>query len=278
MTISAISPNFQGKRSNVEAFINMDEQKIRQLAYLKTAQKVDTKKDRKVTNALFYAAPIAAGIAVAALRGGKPEKIFSKQVNGVTARIARGFKEAGFWAAALGAVDMLGFAKNKVAEKSPEVRKFDKEHPVVSMLTMLAAGIGAIMLVNKGGAKLGKMKAPKFLQKFATKADKFFANNGVVKSVKGGLKKFSAKVPVALKDIGKTALNWAPTMLLFGGLFHSIGSASKENREFAKNYSQLKERQAQLAQARIRELSIQNDYLMQDADNAEEIEILNETK
>ena len=63
-------------------------------------------------------------------------------------------------------------------------------------------------------------------------------------------------------------------MLLFGGLFHSIGSAGKQNRAFVKNYTEIKDKQAALTKARLRELSMQNDFLMQDPENREEIELL----
>ena len=142
------------------------------------------------------------------------------------------------------------------------------------MAGMLAAGIGAIMLVNKGFTKLGTLTAPKFMQKGTAKVDKFLNNNAFIQNCKKGLLNLADKTPSALKEIGATALDWSPTLLLFGGLFHSIGSTSRQNREYVKNYTELKEKQSQLAQARVRELSVQNDFLMQDAQNQEDMALL----
>ena len=276
--ISAIGPNFQGRRDNIDAVINADDNTIRQVAYLKTAAKYNPERERKITNALFYSAPTAAGLATAVLSKGGKTKIFSQQVSGLGARAAKGLMVAAGWTAALGAIDLLGFGKKKLNEHSPEARRFDREHPVLSMLGMLAAGVGAILLVNKGASKLSKLTAPKFMQKATEKADKFLNNNAFIQNCKKGLLNLSQKTPSALKEIGATALDWSPTLLLFGGLFHSIGSASRQNREFVKNYTELKDRQSKLSQARVRELSMQNDFLMQDAKNREEIELLNNPK
>ena len=143
---------------------------------------------------------------------------------------------------------------------------------------MLAAGIGAICLVNKGAGKLAQLEAPKLLKKWTASADKFLNTNKKVQGMKGKLLKWAGKTPVALKDIGASLLSWSPSLLLFGGLFHSLGTAGRQNREFAENYNNLKNKQEALAKARIRELSVQNDFLMQDAQNREEIALLNNPK
>lgn len=273
MNIQAINPSFQGKRDRVDAFINMDDNKLRQMAYVKTVNNFDEKKSRRVTNALFYAAPIAAGLGVALLSGGNT-KIFSKEVTGLAARAAKGLKVAAVWTAALGAIDLLGFAKNKLSQKSPNVRKFDREHPFMSMAAMIAAGFGMIALVNKGAAKLAKVKAPKFMQTATEKVAKFLNNNKLIGSAKAGVKRLLAKTPSALKEFGKTALSWAPTALLFGGLLHSISSNNAENKEFAKNYNDLREKQTRLTRARMAELTVENDFYKLDPKNREDVELL----
>lgn len=275
MQVSSINPSFSGRRDNIDMMISMDDKAIRDAAYLKTASRYNHEKSRKITNALFYSAPIAAGLATAVLSKGGNARIFSTKVSGLGARAANGLKVAAGWTVALAAIDLLGFAKRKLADNSPEVRQFDSQHPFMSMGLMLGAAIASVIGVQKGAVKLGKLDAPKFLQKAAVNVNKFLNNNKTVQSMKSGLLKFAEKTPHALRDIGKTALEWSPTALLFGGLFHSISSAGKENREFYNNYTELKEKQATLAQARVRELSMQNDFLMQDARNREDIALLN---
>lgn len=276
MQVSSIGPNFQGRRDNVDALIGMDDNTIRQLAYMKTSAKIDHDRNRKVTNALFYNAPLAAGLATALLTKNGNTKLFSKELTGTAGRMAKGLKVAAYWTVGLMAIDLLGVFKKKLAQKSPEVRKFDKEHPLLSMGTMIAAGLGAFALISRGAGRLAKVTAPKFMQKVTERAANFLNESRIMVKAKNGYKNLLAKTPSALKEIGATALDWAPTALLFGGLFHSIASANAENREFAKNYTELKEKQMNVSRARVRELAMQNDFLMQDAQNKEDVEILND--
>ena len=99
MQISAIStPNFSGRRDNVDALIGLDDNSIRQIAFAETSAKFDRKKSNRITNALFYAAPVAAGLNAAVLTKGK-SKIFSKEVTGMASRAASGLKVAALWTA-----------------------------------------------------------------------------------------------------------------------------------------------------------------------------------
>ena len=274
MQVSAIStPSFKGKRDNVDALIGLDDNSVRQIAYMQTTSKFDRKKSNRTTNALFYSAPLAAGLATAALTKGN-SKLFSKELTGMAARVARGLKTAALWTAGLAAIDSLGYAKRKVVENSPKAREFDRKHPVISLMGSLAAGVGALILVGKGYNKLAAKKAPGCFRRWTDSAAKFINENKMMVSAKDGLKKMLAKTPPALKNLGATVLDWSPTMLLFGGLFHSIGAANAENRDFVKNYTTLKNKQSALAQARVRELSMENDFLKTDVQNKEDLELL----
>ena len=262
--ISAIGPNLK------DSIVNLRESDIRTLAAVQTEADINRKKDRKITKALFYTAPVAAGLTAAVLEGGKADKIFSKSVTGLAARASRGLKTAAIWTAGLAALDLMGFAKNKLAQKSPEVRKFDREHPLLSLGTMLAAGVGVLALVNKGAGKLGKIEAPKFMQNGTEQVAQFLEKNKFVNKMKNNILSVFNKTPDSLKEIGATALNWSPTMLLLGGLFHSSASARKEDIAFAKNYNAIKEAQMEAAKERIAELSEQQ----ADAEEIENFAIL----
>ncbi len=274
MQISAINPGFQGRRDRVDELINMDDESIRRIAYLKTAQKANNKKHQKITNTLIAAAPVAAGIGVAVFSKGKPTKIFSKSVSGLAAKLANGLKVGALWGAALGAVGLVGAAKNELSKASPEVRKFDREHPVLSILTLLAAGFGAIALTGKAAGKLAGVEAPKFLQKATAKTAKFINTNKTIASVKNSVNKFGSKVPSALKEAGATLLDWAPQLLLLSGLFHSFGHSSAVNRDFNNNYVELKEKQLNLSKARQRELQLENDFFKQEEQNREDLALV----
>ena len=260
MQISSVSPNFQGRRDRIDELISLDDASVQRIAYMKTMSHADEKKHRRITNGLIMAAPVAAGLATAAFTKGNT-KIFSKEVSGLAAKLANGLKVGGLWAASLGAVGLVGMAKNELSKASPEVRKFDKDHPLLSLATLFAAGLGAIALVNKGAIKLGSVKAPKFMQNATEKVAKFLNKNKQITSLKNGVKNLSVKTPEPLKNIGASVLSWAPQILLLGGVFHSISHGSAVNREFAKNYNELKEKQLDLAKARQRELAMENDFL-----------------
>lgn len=273
MQISAIGPNFQGKRDRIDELINMDDNSIRQIAYIKTASQSNDKKSNNVTKALFAAAPIAAGLAYGIATKGN-SKIFSKNVTGFAAKIAEGLKVTGLWAASLGAVSLVSKAKSELSKASPEVRDFDNKHPLMSMTALFAAGFGAIALVNKGAAAIAARKAPKLLQKGTETVAKFLNKNKQVGAVRNGVNKFAEKIPPSLKAAGYTVLGFAPTVLLLSGVFNSIGHSARKNQAFAANYNEIKDTQIKLAQARQRELSMENDFLKQDIENKEDLELL----
>lgn len=275
MQVSSINQMVPSRQDFRNALIGMDDDSIRQIAYLRTTQRINQRKNNKVNNALFYSAPLAAGLGMALLSKNGATKLFGNELSGIAGRMAKGIKTAAYWTAGLAAIDLFGKARNKVAEKSPELKKFDQQHPLLSIGTMLAIGFGILTLVNKGAGKLTTLKAPEFLKKGTEKLAKNINNSKFVISAKDKLIKLAGKTPSALKEIGETALNWAPTALLFGGLFHSISSANAVSKEFNKNYTNLKEAQLELAKSEVAKLSVENDFLKQDPQNAEDIALLN---
>lgn len=274
MNIQTIGPNFQGKRDNVNALINMSDDDIKKLAYLKTKENSNDKRNRRRTNALFYSAPIAAGLAQAVFNN-KSTKLASKVLTGNTARVANGLKTAGYWGASLAALDLLGFATNKLINKHSETSQdFTKNHPLLSIGGMLAAGLGTIALTGKGIARLGKLKPNKMLTKMTEKAANFLNTNKTIVKMQNGLAKISKNTHPALKELGAITLDTAPTALLLGGMFSAFLSGNKTYKGFENNYFNLKAKQEDLAKARIAELEVENDILKQDLQNKEEIEVL----
>ena len=69
-------------------------------------------------------------------------------------------------------------------------------------------------------------------------------------------------------------MSWSPHILLLGGVLHSLSHGSAVNREFNKNYNEIKEKQLNLAKARQRELVMENDFLKTDAQNREDLALL----
>lgn len=274
MNIQAINPAF-GTRSNaktdkLDAFINMDDNHLRQLAYAKSAEEFNEKKSRRVTNALFYAAPLAAGVKAAAFNDGSATKIFSKKVSGLAGRAARGLKVAALFTAGLAALDTMGVGVGKLINKSDKVKNLYNDHPFLSLGALVGAGLGVIALLNRGAGRLAAVKAPKFLQKGTAKVAKFLNTNKHIAKAQNAMKGLAAKTPAALKEFGVSALEWAPTALLLGGLFHSVSDINKKNRVIAKNYTQLRNFQSELTKQRVNQLVAENDSLNALSDDEEE--------
>lgn len=278
MQISAIStPSFKGNRDNVDALIGLDDNSLRRIAYAQTEAKFQDKRPGRISKALILGAPLVAGLGTALLTKGK-SKIFSKEVSGLGARLAEGLKTTGLWTASLAAAAAVGVGKEKLSKNSESVRKFDNNYPLLSVFATLATAIGALALVYKGGARLGKINAPKFMQKATANVDKFLANNKTVTGMKNTVKGWLAKTPDGVKRFAKGTLDWAPTMMLMGGIFGGADANNTKNRDFVRNYAELKNKQAQVAQARVRELSMENDFLKTNPKNVEDLELLKNPK
>lgn len=275
MTISAVTPYYNKKRENVDALINMSDKDIQTLAYIRTQKNVNMKKNSKVSNLLFYSAAPAAGLA-AALCANKPSKIFNATLTGLGARAARGLKTTARWAVTLGALDLMSYANSKLRQKSKTAHDFSQKHPFLSFGTLCAIGLGVISLVGNGASRLGKLKAPNFMKKAAEKAGEFLNNNKTITRAKNALIGVKDKTHPSIKDIAKTGLYYSPTALILGSFLNSVSGSNKIVREFSKNYLELKDKQNKVAQSRVLELSLQNDFLMQDPKNRESVELLEE--
>ena len=106
--ITGSARNFTGKRDNIEAFINLNDGEIQKLAYLKTVQKVNDKKHRKLDRTLMNLVPVAAGVAAAVLTKGK---LFTQK--GRLEKLMVLGETTAKWFAAFGIIDLIFAGKNK---------------------------------------------------------------------------------------------------------------------------------------------------------------------
>lgn len=274
MKISSVNQSFQGRRDNVDMAINLDDANIRYLAAAKTASESSYKKDKRLSNALIYSSALAAGL-VSAMYPAKQEAfLFSKRFRGLGNRVVRGAKTAGIWAAGLASIDLMNRGFKALRRNSETYRNFDEKHSVISSVAGIGAALGALNLVDRASDALGQLKAPQFLQRFAVRANKFLNNNETIKNAGEFIRGNIEVLPKSLKNIGRIALIWAPPALILSGVMNSMRASFKANKEYHQNYSELKDAQSVLAQARVRELSVKNDILMQNPQNSEEMELL----
>ncbi len=272
--------NFKGKRDNINAFINLDDRSIQQIAYLKTIKSVDDRRHRKLDKKLMAAVPVAAGIASAAfLKGkfftnkGRLEKIM--QFSGTTAK----------WFAAFGIIDLVFAAKNKVEQKSEKAQNFAKNNPLLSFAGAAALSFLAIAGAKKGFGKVLNKYGVKIVDKYdenitkaLLKTGELLDNNKILNKIAKGKAKISKKIPSAIKEFGKTLLSWSPVLIGTGAVIHSIDHNKTKMRTFADNYNDLKTKQLNLARKRNVELSLQNDFFLTNPKNKEDLELLKDPK
>ena len=243
MQINAINSaqTFSGKRDNIDAFINIDDETVRKAALVKTLQSVDTQKHKKLDNMLNYGIPLAGGLQYAAMSG-KGARL---------AGFGRGFAGWGLFLTGMyAALKVINHAKNK----NENVNNFVSNHPVMTSIGTIIASYFAGNYAIKGGNKL--------LAKFAgtdayTKKLKPALNN--IKNSKGMQNiakyadKLAAKTPSAIKHTAKLAAVWSPLALILGSLAHSINHRNKVAAVYADNYSTIKNKQFELAKRRAAE-------------------------
>ncbi len=276
--ISSYDKGFTGKRDNIDGAIAQDDRYVRAYAYQKAMHDVKDKKHRKISNALWYSIPVAAGLSSALLTRGKVS-LFGKEIGGLASKLTAGIAGALPWAITLGVADAVVGANNLALKKSENFREAERKHPIVSFLGIIAAGVAALTLIPKGLSKLAGKIGPKTYERLGRGAKNIANIINKVKTpgfISKPLAKLSEKTPAIIKNGAKAGISLAPTALLLTSFFHSINHNVDKRREFEKNYSAMKDTQLKLAQARVNELKLQNDFLMQTPENKEDLEIVKE--
>ena len=162
MQISAVSlnsPNFKASEEE-KRFAALSDSALRTLAWNKASVEVDDKRHKRLDNAIYCSLPIAGGISTLAqkmdyrpfktgLMSVPPHKLRA-------AKLARAGMVAGAWGVALGAVSALWGANNIAEKHIKSVKEFNKEHPVLSTLSVLAASFGAVILANRLSGKIAQ--------------------------------------------------------------------------------------------------------------------------
>lgn len=276
-SFAAYNPR-RDRRHNIDSIIALDDNSVGKLAYLKTIDRVEDDKHRKITKGLFSSIPFVAGLATAILLPAQ-SKFLSKNLSGVSARLLNGAKSSAVWGALFGTGFGIYAIKDKLEEKSPAVDKFTSQNKLLTFAGCVGAYMGALAL---GGKYLPKLFSNTIkhinpasiakLENGALKSAEKFNGLSFVKTIQKqahNLKTSKFLAPFA--DVVKSALDWAPSILLVGAGLHAFNHSQVRNSELIKNYSEMKDYQMKLAKARIRELSLQNDFLLQDAQNRKDL-------
>ncbi len=265
----------RNRRQHVDEVINLDDASVRRLAYAKTVKNLDDEKHRKLNNYLLMSVPFAAGLSSALLNPAK-SSVLSKSITGTAARLLNGAKSTALWGMLFGLAGAISAGRNYLEKKSPEFDKFTQNNPLLTFVGSVGAFAGVIALGNKAlpkvletaGEYIDAKSVEKLSDKLVAKANGF-NNNKFVKAVAGKAEDIANNKYLApLKSFAKTIVSWAPMTLLCGSVVHAFNHGNAKREEFAKNYTEIKDFQHKLAKARIRELAMQNRYLMQEVKNS----------
>lgn len=239
---------FQSARdTQLEQFAALDDKAIRKLAYKKASHDVNDKKHKRITNALYYSIPLAAGVAAAirnpgligsAIKGAKNVDLsrYGRLNNFVSTTLG--------WATAFLTIDAVFGAKRYADKKIPDMKEFSQKHPVLSSLGTIGVGIAALFGVNKGLSKLATKALKKVPEKEITKSvvdvAKKLNNSKMLNSISKQLK----KVPASIKAFTAGVMDYAPLLLIISSITHSFSHDKVKTVEYQKNYNNLKTAQA----------------------------------
>lgn len=223
-------------REELEQFAAADDKTLKGFAVQAASEAVNDKKHRRISNAIWYALPIAGGLAAVVRNPG---------VIGRIPKLKVFTKNAALWAGTFAVIDATFGAKRVLDKNSNFSREFSKEHPVLSTVATVAASIGLLILAGKGASKLVDKygaNVTKFLKDH--KVDKFIKENKLITSAMKQVR----KLPSAIKNFAKGVIDWSPMLLIFTSIAHTFNHEKAKGMEAAKNYTILKSEQAQVRQ------------------------------
>lgn len=231
-------------REYLEQFAELDDKSLKQLAYQNAAYKVNDKKHKRISNALYYSIPIAAGLAAIVRTPAKIVAEIAKKAK-ISPRTVKFNNFAGTalnWAGTFLAIDLVFGAKRKLDKSSKTVNEFSNNHPILSTLATIGVTIGAMFAAGKGISKLAA-KAPKArVDKMMNALDKKLVNNKVLNKMSEKL----SKVPSAIKNITKGVIDFGPLLLICSSIAHSFNHQNVKASETVKVYDELKTAQSQI--------------------------------
>lgn len=254
---------FKGPREDLEKYAYMDEMSTRKLALSRASKDVDDKKHRRISNALYLAAPISGGLAAAC---SVPSKLLTKigNVNISRAiRLSAGASEALKLGALFLGIDAVFAAKHKIDNSNDTMKEFSQKHPLMSFFGTVAATMGAFYglkhgagLLSKKLAKSGKLpvREIKDFLKFSKKLN----NSKVLNKAS----EYVGKMNPFVKSLAQTALNWGPVLFILGRFTHDVNHNREKVAAFQDNYNQIKGEQAVIRAA----LNVQDEIAAAEAD------------
>lgn len=245
MAVESISGGYASPRQ-LKAFVSMDDASARKIAWAKTQQDIDFKKHKRLDNSFNLLLPLAGGISAAAVA----EK---------GARLASFTRNTAAWGMFMAGIAATFGLANFAKVKSENVANFADKHPILTFLTTATAAYFVGNAALKGGSfGYNKLKSTPVFSKVANYLDKNVAklkDTNFVKNSAAYAKSFAKNIPSALKVAGKKVASWAPLITLAGALIHSCKFNNEVSRQYNRNYSGIKDLQANI----MKEMIAQNE-------------------
>ena len=268
MQVNSVSNNSFGqsmsaRRAILEGFANLDDNELKQIARNQASVQLNQKKHNRVNNMLYWSLPVAAGVAAVAANPAKAVKVVEaagetagKALSPLMKNLGTFGKTALGWTGALAFFEALFAGRNLLAQKSEKVRNFDRQHPVISVLTSTSLAIADAIFggkaLHKHAPNISYMISPKLktnvaktVGDFIGKVDDKIVNSKVLGKISNGI----AKVPSAIKNAVNFALQFGPLALVSASIVHSTRFANAKSQMAAQNYAELKEAQAEIREA-----------------------------
>lgn len=241
VSLANANPAFKGPREDLEKYAYMDEMSTRKLALARASKDVNDKKHRIISNALYLAAPISAGLAKAC---DVPSSLLTKVGNVNLSRAARvlvGASEALKIGALFLGIDAIFALKNKIDNSSETMREFSQKHPLMSFFGTVAASLGVFYGLKRGVSfRIAFKNIPVKNIRSSLKFSEKLQNSKILNKAS----KWMDKVPSFAKSMAKSTLNWGPVLFILGRLVHDQNHAKRKAIAFQDNYNQIKGEQA----------------------------------
>ena len=229
-------------------FINLNDQQLYQMAEYQTALGADNSK--LANNSLLYGIPLIDSFTRAAMNPGTMDSKAMTFTNRMLGWV-------GFFALA----SIYNNAIDSVKETFPAVKKFDKDHPVLStVLNVMGLWVG-IDYAYKGIKKLNSKlieKYPEKFEKFQTqKADLFKKMNNpwleehLYKPISKGMKYMESKFPESTKGL-KAVAPWVAPIIVAGAFTKSLCMLNDMKNNTQANFNHLKQIQEQFREQMYR--------------------------
>lgn len=281
-------------RNNLEkasAFVNMDDNQLKDLAYVMSYDKDSKKKTQKSLISMFYALPIidmvTSGILVRKSPFGR--RIIGKLINRSTKgnlplnsegiieglrtanlknRVKAAGSTAGSWALWLSVIGVYNSIKKSMTSKSPDSKKFQQNNPIASFALDLGIIFAGTALVEKGLRKI-MGHFPNAKKEFAIKTNKILGrlnkthlNNDILPKLLEGTAKLSEKAPLAAK-VGRFAIANSVWIAFGLGLLKLGHHQNHDQKKVEKKYKELKNAQFETAKHLNKVLQVERAVLAQ---------------